>query len=272
MRLGSSASRATEPRSRARTPVWEDAEEGLAILRRPSVTVRALAGLAALNLAYVLVGLSFLWGVRGFRTWGAVLRLTGLGYLLGVAAFGVAWTALLVVGCPVRRAPGRGVARRPRCGRCRRRVAPRRRRSRAVSRCLVARRCCSSRQPASRSPGSFSRRSSARRGSRASRHTTRGRSGCRKARRSTSSGASTSTCSRRRRTPTYPPLLPILDAAAFHAMGGADVVTLHLQFWFLVVGAVAAIAGLLHRHAPAVAPLAVPPRSSSSCRASASGC
>jgi len=49
----------------------------------------------------------------------------------------------------------------------------------------------------------------------------------------------------------YPPLQPILDAAAFHAMGGADVVTLHVQFWFLVAGAVAAVAGLLHRHAPA---------------------
>ena len=33
--------------------------------------------------------------------------------------------------------------------------------------------------------------------------------------------------------PTYPPLVPIVDAAAFHAMGGADVVTFHLQFWFL---------------------------------------
>ena len=43
--------------------------------------------------------------------------------------------------------------------------------------------------------------------------------------------------------PTYPPLIPILDAAAFHAMGGVDVVTLHLQYWFLVVGAVAAVAG-----------------------------
>ena len=39
--------------------------------------------------------------------------------------------------------------------------------------------------------------------------------------------------------PTYPPLVPILDAAAFHAMGSADTVTLHLQYWFLVVGAVA---------------------------------
>ena len=51
--------------------------------------------------------------------------------------------------------------------------------------------------------------------------------------------------------PTYPPLVPILDASAFHAMGGADTVTLHVQFWFLVTGAVAAVAGVLHRHVPA---------------------
>ena len=51
--------------------------------------------------------------------------------------------------------------------------------------------------------------------------------------------------------PTYPPLVPILDAAAFHAMGGVDVVTFHLQYWFLVVGAVAAIAGCLERPVPA---------------------
>jgi hypothetical protein len=34
-------------------------------------------------------------------------------------------------------------------------------------------------------------------------------------------------------------------------MGGADTTTFHLQYWFLVVGAVAAIAGLLYRHVPA---------------------
>jgi hypothetical protein len=33
-------------------------------------------------------------------------------------------------------------------------------------------------------------------------------------------------------------------------MGGADTVTMHVQFWFFVVGAVAAVAGLLHGHAP----------------------
>ena len=49
---------------------------------------------------------------------------------------------------------------------------------------------------------------------------------------------------------SYPPLQPVLDAAAFHAIGGADAVTLHVQFWFLVAGVVVAAAGLLHRHAP----------------------
>jgi hypothetical protein len=48
--------------------------------------------------------------------------------------------------------------------------------------------------------------------------------------------------------PSYPPLVPILDAASFHAMGSADAVTLHLQYWFLVVGGLAAIAGCLYRH------------------------
>ena len=64
------------------------------------MTERALAGLAALNLAYAIVGLSLLWGLLAFRTWGALLRLAGLGYLVGLAAFGVLWTALLVAGVP----------------------------------------------------------------------------------------------------------------------------------------------------------------------------
>ena len=53
--------------------------------------------------------------------------------------------------------------------------------------------------------------------------------------------------------------LPILDAAAFHAMGGVDTITFHLQFWFLVLGAVAAIAGLPPSARSRVAPLAVAP-------------
>jgi hypothetical protein len=52
--------------------------------------------------------------------------------------------------------------------------------------------------------------------------------------------------------PTYPPLLPALEASAFHFMGSADVVTLHLQFWFFACGFVAAVASLL---APRIHPL-----------------
>ena len=43
----------------------------------------------------------------------------------------------------------------------------------------------------------------------------------------------------------YPPLVPVLEGAAFHFMGAPDVVTLHLQFWFLLVGFVGAVVGLL---------------------------
>ena len=51
--------------------------------------------------------------------------------------------------------------------------------------------------------------------------------------------------------PSYPPLVPVLDAAAFHAMGSADVVTLHLQFFFLGLGFVWSVAGLFSERIPA---------------------
>ncbi|MEP6893438.1 MAG: hypothetical protein ABI927_06615, partial [Gaiellaceae bacterium] len=52
--------------------------------------------------------------------------------------------------------------------------------------------------------------------------------------------------------PSYPPVIPALEAASFHFMGSPDVVTLHLQFWFLFVGFFAAIAGLLAPRVPAL--------------------
>lgn len=50
--------------------------------------------------------------------------------------------------------------------------------------------------------------------------------------------------------PSYPPLVPALEASAFHFMGSPDVVTLHLQFWFFFVGFVAAVVGLLAQRVP----------------------
>jgi len=44
---------------------------------------------------------------------------------------------------------------------------------------------------------------------------------------------------------SYPPGLPALLSGALHATGSPDVVTVHLQFWFLGVGFVAALLGLM---------------------------
>src|SRR4026209_183293 len=57
--------------------------------------------------------------------------------------------------------------------------------------------------------------------------------------------------------PSYPPLVPALEAAAFHAMGSADTVTLHVQFWFFLSGFVAAVAGVLgpRVHAAVLGPI-----------------
>jgi hypothetical protein len=52
--------------------------------------------------------------------------------------------------------------------------------------------------------------------------------------------------------PTYPPLVPALEASAFHFMGSADVVTLHVQFWFFACGFVAAVGGLLAPRVPSL--------------------
>ena len=49
---------------------------------------------------------------------------------------------------------------------------------------------------------------------------------------------------------SYPPLVPVLDAAAFKLMGSPDVVTLHVQFWLFGVAFVWALAGLLAEHVP----------------------
>ena len=50
----------------------------------------------------------------------------------------------------------------------------------------------------------------------------------------------------------YPPLVPAVEAAAFRFTGSADVVTLHLQFWILFVGFLAALIGLLAPRVPAL--------------------
>jgi hypothetical protein len=217
------------------------------------VTVRAILGLAALNGAYAVLGVALLWAIRGLRRWADVLRLAGLGYLLGLAVFGTVWTQLLVVGVPL---DGIGLVLSLVLG---------------VAAALVAGLLLG--RPVPRGYGD-----PARVASRASVLVT--------ALGVALAGLLFEVLFRAARlqslqaydawdfwvpkakaiyffggldhqvfttfaNPNYPPVVPILDAAAFHAMGSADVSTFHLQYWFVAVGAAAAIAGCLYRHVPA---------------------
>ena len=78
---------------------WEG-DDGLSPPPARLVTIRAISGLFALHGALVVMGTALLWAFRGFTRWADVLRLTGLGYLVGVAAFGTVWTTLLVPASP----------------------------------------------------------------------------------------------------------------------------------------------------------------------------
>jgi hypothetical protein len=209
------------------------------------VTVRALAGLTTLNVAYALAGLALLFGFRGFRTWGAVLRLSGLGYLLGLAAFGALWTALLVAGVPfggleiVMSLVALGAVGLA-AGRVRRVAVPR-----SLPR-LHAKPVVLVSAAGIALTGLFlealfraARLHSLQAYDAWAFWVPKGKAifffdGLDEHLFTTTPNA------------MYPPLQPIVDAAAFHAIGGADPVTLHVQFWFLVVGAAGAVAGLLH--------------------------
>jgi hypothetical protein len=214
------------------------------------VTVRALGGILALNLGYALAGMALLWGLRGFETWSTVLRLVGLGYLLGVAAFGVAWTALLVGAVPFGGAAialslaviaAVGVV----VGRVRRAAVPRGLPlAPATPMLLVSAAGVAFAGLFLEALFRAARLQSLQEYDAWAFWVPKGAAifffgGLDEQVFTTAPNA------------TYPPLLPILDAAAFHAMGGTDVVTLHVQYWVLVVGVVAAAAGLLCRHVPA---------------------
>jgi hypothetical protein len=211
------------------------------------MTERAVFGLAALNAAYLCAGVAVLWALRGFHTWASLLRLAGLSYLLGVAVFGILWTELLVIGVPF---GGAGLAGSLVAitfagllvGRVRGMAVPRgwprpappwavlaTAAGVALAGLLLEAYFRSARLQSLQSYDGWAF------------WVPKGKAiyffgGLDDQVFTTTPG------------PSYPPLVPILDAASFHAMGSADAVTLHLQYWFLVVGGLAAIAGCLYRH------------------------
>jgi hypothetical protein len=211
------------------------------------VSGRSLLGLVLLNLYVLAVGCGVLWGVRGWRTWLELLRLAGFAYMLGVAGLGIALTLGLVVGIPFSLATvlligvalagagiGVGMAlRRPRpllgggIGRIGLAAG-------AVAALIVV--YLEAVFRSARLAGLYAWDAWA--------------FWVPKAKAIYFFGGLDEQFFRELPNPTYPPLVPALEAAAFEFMGSPDVITLHVQFWFFLVGFAAAVAGLLAPRVP----------------------
>lgn len=212
--------------------------------------MRPLVGLVALSLAFAAAGALSLWAFGAVTTWTRLLRYGGLAYLVGVGLCGIVWTFLLVIGVPftgitvvavivlvalagllagrwLGRARPVGEVPRPRPGA-----------ALAVTAAGIA------------ATGIF--------------YEALFRAGRLQGLQSYDGWAFWipkakaiflfhgldeqffSLLPGR----SYPPLVPAVDAAAFHAMGTMDVVTLHLQFWVFALALGWAVAGLLTEIVP----------------------
>jgi hypothetical protein len=208
------------------------------------VSIHALAGVTALNLLILVAGSTLLWAIRGWRSWGDVARLAGFAYLTGLAVvstvlvieltfavpFGLATllvTVLLVAVAAV------GAAR------LLHRSVPRRGRS-AVTRghaivtgvglafTIVY---VEALFRSARLSGLYEWDAMA--------------FWVPKAKAIYYFGGLDHQFFTTLPGPSYPPLIPALDASTFVFMGSPDSVTLHVMFWFVFVAFLAAIAGLL---------------------------
>jgi hypothetical protein len=210
------------------------------------MTIRALSGLFALNAFVLVVGCGVLWGIRGWRSWGELLRLAGVAYLLGLSVLFVVFTLELVVGVPFGGATivasglavlGAGLAVGRAAGRPRPRLreeSSRLRRPSLLAGLFVAALAlyfeALFRSGRLQGPGP---------------DWDAWRAWTLRAKALFYSGRLDVTVPSLGQYPSYPPGLSALQAAAFHAMGAPDAVTLHLVNWFIAVGFVAALAGLL---------------------------
>jgi hypothetical protein len=220
------------------------------------VTGGAILSLAALNLWLLVVGLCLLFGLHGWATWAEMARFAGLAYMLGVAANGIAWVWQLVLGVDMSLwtifAGGAVIA------------------AAGIALGLWQ----GHRLPASRKRGvTYSPGIVTAVGAGLTTVYLMGlfRSGrlaglyefdawafwVPKAKAIYFFGGLDEQFFRDLPGQSYPPLLPALEAAGFFFMGEPDAVTLHLQFWFLLVGFVAAVAGLLSQRV--AAPVLWPP-------------
>ena len=213
-----------------------------------ALTVRSLVGLTLLNGFVLGTGAGLMWGLRGWRSWAEFARLAGLAYMLGVAGLGILLTFELVVGMPFSLATvvltalvigGAGVLAGLLLGRPR----PHMRGDRGQGLGLVA---------AAFAALVIVYLEALFRSGRLSALTAWDAWAfwVPKATMIYVFGGLEEDVLQHFVNPTYPPIVPALEAAAFEFMGSADVVTLHVQFWFFLTGFVAALVGLLATRVP----------------------
>ena len=215
------------------------------------MSVRALAGLAVFNLVLLGVGTSVLALLLDWRSWNQLVRGCGLGYMLGVALVGVALSIELVIGIPFSFATivltgaalVLGAIAPPSASRALASGAPAGRRVPGAGLVAVAFGALivvylEALFRAGRLAGLSAWDAWA--------------FWVPKAKAIYFFGGLDEQFFRELANPTYPPLVPALEASAFHFMGSADVVTLHVQFWFFACGFVAAVGGLLAPRVPAL--------------------
>jgi hypothetical protein len=207
------------------------------------VTLHALAGLAGLNALYLTAGAASIWLVRGVDDWIGAVRLLGLAYVVGVVVTGCLWTLLLIAGVPLSLALVLGLPSVltivfALAARSRGRALPGRGRLAGGAELVVTAAGIAATGVLLEGLFRASRLAGLYEFDGWSFWVPKGKAiyelgGLDEEFFTTLPGAA------------YPPLVPTLDAAAFHAMGSADVVTLHVQYWLFAVGLVWALAGLL---------------------------
>lgn len=211
------------------------------------MTLRAIGGLLVFNLFILGVGAGVLWGVRGWRWWTDFVRLIGVAYFLGLSALMILVMYELVTGIPVDPTTmllsGAGLV---------------------VVGVVVGRRR-GFRTPGLRPPGwrfpgispfvalfvagivvYFEALFRADRLAGVAREWDSWANWLPKSKALYLSGRlDLEFLALVPQLPSYPPGPATIQAGAFHAMGSADAVTLHVQYWFFAVGFIAAVTGLL---------------------------
>jgi hypothetical protein len=206
------------------------------------VNWHSLAGLGALNFSLLVVGAAVLYALRGLRTWNEALRLSGVAYMLGVATAGIVFVFELVVGLDFSLTAilitegvltaaglvtGRALGRPTPGGRL------------ALTRISLATAALGALVVVY---GEALFRS----GRLAGLYEFDGWAfWVPKAKAIYFFGGLDHQFFAELPGQSYPPLVPAFEAAAFRFMGSPDVVTLHLQFWFFLMGFVVAVVGLL---------------------------